>query len=86
MYQQQHVTPQSIQQLYWSVSSSDGWSRATAVTWPGQPPGQTDWLTARRDNVSSSAKEGPADCIMIPQVISELKNMKNHKAQTYRGW
>jgi len=47
------------------------------------------WLNENNEwdhDVSSSAKEGPADCIMIPPVISELKDMKNHKAQAYSGW
>jgi len=28
--------------------------------------------------VSSSVKEGPADCIMIHEVIAALKKMKKH--------
>jgi len=35
--------------------------------------------------LSSSVKEGPVDCIAIPEVIVPLKKMKKHKAPGLSG-
>jgi len=35
--------------------------------------------------VSSSVKEGPTDCITIPEVTVVLKKMKKHKASGSSG-
>jgi len=53
--------------------------------WPLSKLNTSGLHAANENEVSSSVKEGPADCITVPEVMAALRKMEKHKTSSLSG-